>query len=255
MSEIRDFIRSLGDQAPAFFQVKPALIKQWLKHGHMPLNKVDAAFAVMSHDAVTKAISEISTIKKVNVGANEWTKPPQDGNISSWTNKGVVETLSEQPFEQTDPALEVDPAVMEEQALPEEASRHDVSVDVAPEALPVRVPQAVAPAAIEQATREGIVEVDPYEQNAGSMIRPGRVAVPMQRTPPRIIQKRQSVSPQAQRVERDNTPQNVPVMTKEQYEAAMKKVKPHGPTNWAAPRPNANKAPLDGSKLAQRRTP
>ena len=229
MSTIRDFIRSLGDQAPDFFQVKPDHVARWLKHGNMPLNKVDMAFAIMTRDLVnqTRTIDIANSIPAYTYHEPDRPDPSDE-----------VKPL---PVLVDAPELEVDPAVMEEQDIPPEALP----------AVPRPIPQTVSQASMEQAKREGLIEINPYEQNAGSFVHPGRIAVPAQRAAPRIMQKRQSVSPQAQKVERDNTPKNVPVYTREQYEAAMKKVKPHGATNWAAPRPPSDKK--DASKLAQRR--
>lgn len=45
MIDIRQFIRNLGDDAPAYFDVKPETIKRWIKTGNVPIKVAQKIYA------------------------------------------------------------------------------------------------------------------------------------------------------------------------------------------------------------------
>ncbi len=174
--DIRVFIKEMGDDAAGYFGVQPSTIKRWLAHGNIPLNKASKAFEAMAKEIETNTVP-----------------------------------VAPNPFRQGDPELEVDPAVMEEQAIPDATTR----------------PKPVA-----QAIKEGLIEVDPKEQSAGSFVRPGRI--PIRRAAPTVLQPRSSPAPVIPRAARPDG-MTVDVYSPEQYAEAMRHVKVIGNRNWAEP--------------------
>lgn len=54
--DVRTFIKNLGDDAPAFFDVKPETVRRWIKTGNVPIKAANKIFVAMN--AATRQSSQ-----------------------------------------------------------------------------------------------------------------------------------------------------------------------------------------------------
>src|SRR5256885_12462004 len=59
MIDIREFIKNLGDSAPAYFDTKPETIKRWVKTGNVPIKVAQKIYAAA--EAVGKSAPVTAT--------------------------------------------------------------------------------------------------------------------------------------------------------------------------------------------------
>lgn len=69
MTNIREFIKNLGDKAPAFFDTKDTTVARWLKTGNIPFKAVEkvmmASDALRSTNAVTSTETVTESLKPI----------------------------------------------------------------------------------------------------------------------------------------------------------------------------------------------
>jgi hypothetical protein len=80
MTDIRNFIRNLGDNAATFFDVSPDTIRRWIKTGNVPIKKAEKIYAAM--EALEKSRVEPVAPQKPTIqlspGEDPYTHLPQD---------------------------------------------------------------------------------------------------------------------------------------------------------------------------------
>jgi hypothetical protein len=102
MTDIRQFIRNLGDDAPTFFGTKPDTIKKWLRTGSVPIKAAQKIFAAES--------ATIKTLKQQEPPKPEQETDPYSGlplnidrrlpNVQSTTG-GMPSVIEMNPAEQS----------------------------------------------------------------------------------------------------------------------------------------------------------